>query len=77
MEWMPTLSWFGGVAGAAAGFAVEVDEGRKLAVLAADDGDHERKAEGAGADEGVRACRRRRARWGAASGAGAGRCPGR
>ena len=44
----------GGVAGAFAGFAVEVDEGAKAVGLAADDGDHERQAECASADEGLR-----------------------
>ena len=43
---------FGGVAGALAGFAVEVNERAEAMGLAADDGDHERKAEDAGADEG-------------------------
>ena len=44
----------GGVAGALAGFAVEVDEGTEAVRLAADDGDHKRKAECAGANEGLR-----------------------
>jgi len=43
----------GCVAGALAGFAVEVDEGAEAVGLAADDGDHERQAECAGADEGL------------------------
>ena len=51
---MPTLSCLGGVAGAFAGFAVEIDEGAEAVGLAADDGDHEWKAEHAGADEGFR-----------------------
>jgi len=48
------FEFFGGVAGALAGFAVEVDEGTEAVGLAADDGDHEGKAEDAGADEGLR-----------------------
>src|SRR5438270_9884346 len=44
----------GGVAGAFAGFSVEVDEGSEAVGLAADDGDHERQAEDAGAYEGLR-----------------------
>ena len=39
------FEFFGGVAGAVAGFAVEVDEGAEAVGLAADDGDHEGKAE--------------------------------
>jgi hypothetical protein len=42
----------GVVSGAVTGFAVEVDEGSEAAVFAADDGDHEGKAEGSGAGEG-------------------------
>ena len=51
---MPTLSCFGCVAGAFAGFAVEVDEGAEAVGFAADDGDHERKTEGSRACEGLR-----------------------
>ena len=47
------FEFFGGVAGAGAGFAVEVDEGTEAVGLAADDGDHEGQAEHAGADEGL------------------------
>ena len=43
---------FGRVAGLFACFAIEVDERAKAVGFAADDGDHERKAEDAGADEG-------------------------
>jgi hypothetical protein len=45
---------FGGVAGALAGFAVEVDEGAEAVGFAADDRDHERQAEYAGADKRLR-----------------------
>ena len=44
----------GVVAGAVAGFAVEVDEGAEAVVLSADDGDHERETEEAGAGERLR-----------------------
>ena len=47
------FEFVGGVAGASAGFAIEVDEGAEAVGFAADDGDHERKAEHAGADEGL------------------------
>ena len=42
----------GGMSGATTGFAVEINEGAETDGLAADDGDHERKSEHAGADEG-------------------------
>jgi len=48
------FEFLGGVTGAFAGFAVEVDEGTEAVGLAADDGDHERKSEDAGAYEGLR-----------------------
>ncbi len=67
----------GCVACAVAGFAVEVDEGAEAVGFAADDGDHERKAEACRRGRRIRACRLRRARWGAGFGGGAGRCPGR
>jgi len=43
---------FGGVAGASACCTIEFDERAEAVGLAADDGDHERKAEISGADEG-------------------------
>lgn len=46
--------FFRGMAGAAAGFAVEVDEGAEAVGFAADNGDHEGEAEGSGAGEGLR-----------------------
>ena len=46
------LQLLGGVAGSLTGFAVEVNERTKAVGFAADDGDHERKAEISGADEG-------------------------
>src|SRR5882757_5012373 len=45
------FEFLGGVAGAFAGFAVEVDEGAEAVGFAADDGDHQRKAEDTGTDE--------------------------
>ena len=48
------FEFLGGVTGAFAGFAVEVDEVAKTMGLAADDRDHERKTEDTGADEGFR-----------------------
>jgi hypothetical protein len=46
------FEFLGSVPGAFAGFAVEVDERAEAVGFAADDGDHERKSEDAGANEG-------------------------
>ena len=48
------LEFLGGVSCAAAGLAVQVDEGAEAMGFAANDGDHEREAEGSGAGEGLR-----------------------
>ena len=47
------FEFLGGVTGAVAGFAVDVDEGTEAVGFATDDGDHQRKAEEAGAGEGL------------------------
>ena len=48
------FEFLGGMTGAVAGFAVEVDEGTEAVGFAADNGDHQRKAKHAGASEGFR-----------------------
>ncbi len=71
------LESLGSVAGALACFAVDVDEGTEAMRLAADDGDHEGKAEHAGADEGLRRAADAEPDGERVLDAGAGRRPGR
>ena len=48
------VEFFGSVAGATPGFAIEVDERAEAVRFAADDGDHQGKTQGSGAGEGLR-----------------------
>ena len=61
--------------GSPAGLAIEIDERTEAAGLAADDRDHQRKPERAGASERLRASRRRPARWATGPAAVSGRRP--